>query len=108
MNTQEKVRSIIEGSTAQIMSMLMNTIGKGTFSDTVEETQRIVNDLGSQILQIVCTEADEIFNAERDRNNVIIKHAAKTRRLQSLTKPANERMFSPVCFTSRTILTRSI
>lgn len=87
MNTQEKVRSIIEGSTAQIMSMLMNTIGKGTFSDTVEETQRIVNDLGSQILQIVCTEADEIFNAERDRNNVIIKHAAKTRRLQSLTKP---------------------
>lgn len=81
MNTQEKVRSMIEGSTAQIMSMLMNTIGKGTFSDTVEETQRIVNDLGSQILQIVCAESDEIFNAERDRNNVIIKHAAKTRRL---------------------------
>ena len=81
MNTQEKVRSIIEGSTAQIMSMLMNTIGKGTFSDTVDETQRIVNDLGSQILQIVCAEADDVFNAERDRNKVIIKHKDKTRRL---------------------------
>jgi hypothetical protein len=81
MNTQEKVRLMIEGSTAQIMSMLMNTIGKGAFSDTVEETQRIVNDLGSQILQIVCAEADDVFNAERDRNKVIIKHKDKTRRL---------------------------
>lgn len=72
---------MIEGSTAQIMSMLMNTIGKGAFSDTVEETQRIVNDLGSQILQIVCAEADDVFNAERDRNKVIIKHKDKTRRL---------------------------
>lgn len=81
MNTQEKVRSIIEGATAQVLSMLTNTIGKTTFSDAVEETQRIVNDLGSQILQIVCAETDDVFNAERDRNNVIIKHAAKTRRL---------------------------
>jgi len=30
MNTQEKVRSIIEGATAQVLSMLTNTIGKTT------------------------------------------------------------------------------
>lgn len=81
MTTQEKIRSMIEGTTAQVLSMLTNTIGKTTFSDAVEETQRIVNDLGGQILQIVFNEADEIFNAERDRSKVIIKHNGKTRRL---------------------------
>ena len=63
MTTQEKIRSMIEGATAQVLSMLTNTIGKTTFSDAVEETQRIVNDLGGQILQIVFNEADEIFNS---------------------------------------------
>ena len=81
MTTQEKIRSMIEGATAQVLSMLTNTIGKTTFSDAVEETQRIVNDLGGQILQIVFNEADEIFNSERDRSKVIIKHNGKTRRL---------------------------
>ena len=81
MTTQEKIRSMIEGTTAQVLSMLTNTIGKTTFSDAVEETQRIVNDLGGQILQIVFNEADEIFNSERDRSKVIIKHNGKTRRL---------------------------
>lgn len=81
MTTQEKIRSMIEGATAQVLSMLTNTIGKTTFSDAVDETQRIVNDLGGQILQIVFHEADEIFNSERDRSKVIIKHNGKTRRL---------------------------
>ena len=81
MNTQEKLRELIEETTSQVMSMMMTTIGKGTFSDIVEKTQKIVKNLGVQILQTAFAEADKIFNAERDRHKVIIKNNGKTRRL---------------------------
>lgn len=86
MITQEELsnnlRTIIESCVGRLAIQILQTIKtNGTFSDAVSNTQKSVNDLGINILQLICQEVDNAFDLQRDRHKVIIKHRCKKRSL---------------------------
>ena len=86
MITQEKInnylRPIIETCVEKLSIQILQTINNGgTFSDAVAGTQKAVNELGIDVLQYICQEVDEVYDEQRDKHKVIIKHRSKKRSL---------------------------
>ncbi len=80
MNTKE-LENIVEQATARLAVIIAQTIGSSAFADVVAQTQSAVHELGLSVLELICREADEQYNAQRNRHEVIIKNKRVTRRL---------------------------
>lgn len=86
MTTQEeiigKLRTMIETCVVKLSMQILETINsRGTFSAAVENTQKTVNGLGIDVLQLLCSEVDDGYDKQRDRHKIIIKNKCKTRTL---------------------------
>ncbi len=86
MITQEEISSklkvIIEACVAKLSMQILEIVNcRGTFSAAVASTQKIVNDLGIDILQLICSEVDKAYDSQRDKHKIIVKHKCKMRTL---------------------------
>ena len=84
MITQEEISSklkvIIEACVAKLSMQILEIVNcRGTFSAAVASTQKIVNDLGIDILQLICSEVDKAYDSQRDKHKIIVKHKCKMR-----------------------------
>ncbi len=81
MNTQEKLKDLVEQCVSSIISMFSEAISKGSFTLAVQETKSLTDNLGVNILETLCRKADKIYNDTRDKHQVTIKDKSKTRHL---------------------------
>lgn len=81
-DTKEIIRSIIDEAVAELMGVIADDIGKMSLLNIVQTTQNAVNKLGSKIVSQIVTIADELYNKQRDKHKITLRHL-KTRRMAS-------------------------
>lgn len=81
-NTKEIIRTLINCAVEEIISLFAKNIKQLTFSDIVTTTQSAVNKLGTRIIEQIVNASDNVFNQQRDKHKIILRHT-KTRRMIS-------------------------
>lgn len=84
MNTEVKIKELIESSVAEILVATQKGLGKQSFSEIVEMTKRIVHHLGVSIIEELVAEVDEQYNNSRDRHSIQMRNNKSRRMLTQL------------------------
>ncbi|MGN0764873.1 MAG: ISLre2 family transposase [Christensenellales bacterium] len=78
---REILEKLVNECVKGIIAAMSDSVAKGSFTQAVSATKKLTDNLGVQVLELLCRQADETYERSRNRKQITIKDKSKTRRL---------------------------